>query len=202
MRRALAAALLSASAAWAAPPDARIALLDKKPHFQRVEGEFSAVEVEPPELVHAELLPTQELLLEPRAAGVARVFLFTPRLVRVVEVAALVPLPQPDPGQAAPAGCAAQDGAARIASAACYEHWRARLLRTTAAEAPGLSFEGDGLHAELKAAQAELDKRGLKLQVAVTPFGVRLLGARDEAQQRRALIAIWPAMLGPLRIDR
>ncbi len=119
MRPALPAlALLFAGAAQAAPPDARIALSGGKPLLQRFEGEFAAVEVEPPDVVHAELLPTQELLLEPRAPGLARVFLFTARLVRVVEVAVDVPLPPPLPAEGAPAGCTAQDGAARVASAA------------------------------------------------------------------------------------
>ena len=198
MTRLAALALLFAGAAEAVPPDARLALFGKKPRIDKIDGTFEAVEVEPPGVVRAELLPTHELLLEPQGAGEARVFLFAPRLVRVVEVAIDQPLP---PADAPPplAGCATAEGAARVGSAACYEFWRGRLLHTLAADAPGLSFEEPGLFAELKAAQAELDKAGLKLRVALSPFGVRLLG---EGDRRRGLRVVWPAMLGTLRLDQ
>ncbi len=74
-------------------------------------------------------------------------------------------------------------------------------MRNTAAESPALSFEDAGLMAEIRAAQGELDRAGLKLRVAVSAFGVRLLGAKDDAERRRGLRAIWPTILGPLRID-
>ena len=65
-----------------------------------------------------------------------------------------------------------------------------------------LVFEVEGLQAEARAAQAELATAGLRhVQLAVGPFGVRLKGARDDAEKRRALRTIWPAILGPLRVE-
>ena len=198
MIRAAALLLLLAGAAQAVPPDARLAISGKKSRIEKIPDEFTAVEVEPAGIIHAELLPTHELLLEPRAAGLARVFLFAPRLVRVIEVAVDVPLPRAE-SSSPPAACATPDGAARVSSPACYQFWRERLA---AAESPGVSFEDAGLMAMLRAAQAELDKAGLKLRVAVSPFGIRLLDAKDDAERRRGLRAIWPAVLGPLRVDQ
>ena len=49
---------------------------------------------------------------------------------------------------------------------------------------------------------AELRRAGLgQVEVAISPYGVRLKGVRDEAERRKALRAIWPAILGPLRLD-
>ena len=59
------------------------------------------------------------------------------------------------------------------------------------------------IQAEARAAQAELEGAGLRhVQLALGPFGVRLKGARDDAEKRRALRAIWPAILGPLRVEQ
>ena len=198
-RRALLLVLAAAGAAQGAPPDGRLALTGKRPRIEKIDTGFSAVEADPPELLRAELLPTGELLLEPKAAGVARVFLYATRLVRVLEVALDMPLPPP-PTEPPPAACTDQ-GEARVASAACYDYWRARLAHLPAADAPPISLEGDGLMAELKAAQAALAAAGLKLRVALSPFGLRVQGAKDEAEKHRALRLIWPFILGPLRLD-
>jgi hypothetical protein len=201
-RAALALLALAAGAVQAVPPDARLGLQGRKPHFERIEGEFLAVEVDPPEILRAELLPSSELLLEPRAPGLARVFLFAKHLVRVIEVAVDVPLPAADPALAVPPpACLEQGSGARVASTACYEYWRARLRTAIASAAPPVTLEGDGLIAELKAAQLELERAGLKVKLALSPFGVRLIGARDDAERRRGLRAIWPVLLGPLRMD-
>ena len=195
-----AVALLSAQAARAIPPDARLGLTSKKPHIEKADKGFLAVEVDEPGVLRAELLPSGELLLEPLGTGVARVFLFAPRIVRVVEVAVSVPLQPPDETPVSPA-CGTPTEA-RIVSAACYQAWRSRLSRTLSADAPSLAFEDAGLFAQLKAAQAELERAGLPaLKLALTPFGVRIKGAKDEAERRRALRAIWSTLLGPLRLE-
>jgi hypothetical protein len=194
---ALAVAALFAFPAMALPPDARIGLLGARARIEKVDPAFSAVEVDAPEVLRAELLPAGELLLEPRKPGLVHVFLFAPRIVRVIEVAVDVPLPRSD-DRPPPAACAAGDEA-RIASAACYEHWRERLRH--AIGPPSLVFEEAGLLAQVKAAQSALDAAGLKMQVAVSPFGVRVKGAKDDSERRRALRAVWSALLGPLRID-
>lgn len=195
-----AVALLLAPAGAAIPPDARLGLPSRKPHLEKADLGFVAVEVDAPEVLRAELLPSGELLLEPQGPGVARVFLFAPRIVRVIEVAALVPL-QPQGEVPLPPACG-KPSEARIGSAACYHAWRARLSRTLSSDAPSIAFEDAGLFAQLKAAQAELTRSGLpQIVVAVTPFGVRLKGAKGEAERRRALRAIWSAFLGPLRLE-
>ena len=156
--------------------------------------------MEPAGIVAAELLPTEELLIEPRGAGLARVFLFARHLVRVVEVAVDLPLPLP-PATPVPAACGS-DAKARIATADCYALWRARLEHGLASKAPALAFEDEGLFAQARAAQAELARVGLgAMKLVLSPFGVRLAGAKDEAERRLALRAIWPAILGPLRLD-
>ena len=198
---ALVAVLLGfAASAQALPPDARLSLQANKPSIQKADSGFVAVESSDPEIVRAELLPTGELLLEPLQPGVARVFLFAARLVRVIEVAVDVPLPAASEAQVPPLCGSATE--ARIASPACYAAWRAKLSATLSADAPAVSFEDAGLHAQLEAAQAELVKVGLPaVQLAVTPFGVRIKGAKDEAERRRALKAAWGALLGPLRLE-
>jgi len=196
----VAALLLLAPAVRAVPPDARLSLQGKKPSIQKADTGFTGVDSDAPEIVRAELLPTGELLLEPQGPGLARVFLFAPRLVRVLEIAVDVALPSAIEA-ALPLGCGSATEA-KIASAACYTAWRARLSATLSADAPAVSFEDQGLHAQLAAAQVELVKAGLPtVQIAVTPFGIRIKGAKDESERRRALRAAWSALLGPLRLE-
>lgn len=193
--RPCAALLLAASAAGAVPPDARLLLSGPKPRIEKIGPGFIAAEVEPAGVLSAQVLKTDELLLEPKGTGVARVFLFAAHVVRVLEVAIDAPLPQAPP---VPASCL-RDGEARVDSAACYEAWRKRLAH--ADKAPAISFEGDGWMAAARAAQRALDEAGLKhVQAALTGYGVRLRGARDEPERLKALRALWPAVLGPLRL--
>lgn len=187
--------LLLAAAAGAAPPDRRLQLDRRAPRIEKLVAAADAVLADPPGVVLAELLPTGELLLEPKGEGEARVFLFARREVRVWEVAVGRPLTAPAP---APAGPCAQPHI----DAACYPAWAARLLHLPAAEAPPLVFELEGLQAQAKAAQKALEAAGLRqVAAAFSPFGVKLKGAKDEAERRRALVALWPAALGPLRVD-
>ncbi len=168
----------------AIPADARISLQTGAHRIEKISPGFDAVETEGP--LHAELLPSgDELLLEPSAKGVARAFLFARREVRVVEV--FIDTPLPPPGE--------KPACATVKDAACYAQFRA-------APQPKMIFELEGLQAEAKAAQEELSRAGLPhISVALSPWGVKLKGARGEAEQRRALRTIWPAILGPLRID-
>ena len=77
-----------------------------------------------------------------------------------------------------------------------------RLRHLPASDAPPLTFEIEGLQAQAKAAKALLLSAKLgKLDVSFSPFGVRIKGAKDEAEKRRALVIIWPVVLGPLRLD-
>ncbi len=167
----------------AIPPDARITLHAGEHHIEKI-APADAVEAEGP--LHAELLPSgNELLLEPSAKGIARAFLFTRRQVRVIEVLIEVEPPPPAP----------KPSCETVKDAACYAQFRA-------APQPKMIFELEGLQAEAKAAQEELAKAGLAhIQVALSPWGVKLKGAKDDAEKRRALRAIWPAILGPLRVD-
>ena len=186
------AVLLASAAVRAVPPDARLEISGRAPRIEKIEPGFTAVESDAPLIVRAELLPSgNELLLEPAGAGVAHVFLFAPRLVRALEVGVDARLASAAPP---PRGCPA------VRDAGCYEQWR-EALRQGPVAAP-LVFEVEGLQAEARAAQAELATAGLRhVQLAVGPFGVRLKGARDDAEKRRALRTIWPAMLGPLRVE-
>ena len=168
----------------AIPADLRLSLHVGEHHIEKIDWRAESVETEGP--LRAELLPSgNELLLEPSAKGVGRAFVFTRREVRVVEAFIDTPLPPP-PGKPA---CAS------VANAACYAQFRA-------APQPRMVFELEGLQAEAKAAQEELAKAGLpNLEVAISPWGVKLKGAKSDAEKRRALKAIWPAILGPLRLD-
>jgi hypothetical protein len=191
----LLAVLLAAPAALAAPPDARIAVVPGAPRIERIGSEFTAVEVDEPLVLRAELLPSGELLLEPQKAGATRVFLYAERLVRVLEVAvgqALAPI-GPEPS-----------GPCRVAvvTPACYPAWRERLIHLPAAEAPRIAFEIEGLQAEAKAAGERLAAAGLgHVRYARSALGVRLSGARDLAEKRRAVRAIWPVVLGVMRVE-
>ena len=170
----------------AAPPDATVALRAGVSRIQKIDWPLpEAVETTGP--LRAELLPSgNELLLEPLSKGVGRAFVFTRREVRVIE--AYIDTPQPPESRAAPA-------CATIKDAACYAQFRA-------SPQPKMTFELEGLQAEAKAAQEELAKAGLaQIEVGISPWGVKLKGARDAAEKRRALRAIWPAILGPLRLD-
>ena len=192
----VAASVLSiAGAALALPPDARLELTGKGPRIEKIDDGFTAVEVDDPKVVRAELLPSGELLLEPLAAGEAHVFLFARRLVRVVEVSVGRPLAQPGPP---PTGLCALPHV----TPACYPAWRERLRRLPAAEAPKLSYELEALQAEAREAGLLLAAAGLgKIQFARSAWGVRIKGAKDDAERRAALRAVWSAVLGPLRID-
>jgi hypothetical protein len=126
-----------------------------------------------------------ELLLEPSGKGVAHAFLFTHREVRAIEI--FIDTPQPPPAE--------KPLCATVKDAACYAQFRA-------APQPKMVFELDGLQAEAKAAQEELARAGLQtIEVAISPWGVKVKGAKDVAEKRRALRTIWPAILGPLRLD-
>jgi hypothetical protein len=167
----------------AVPADARIGLHAGEHHIEKIDP-ADAVETEGP--LHAELLPSgNELLLEPSAKGVAHAFLFSRRQVRVIEV--LIDTPPPAP--------AARPSCPAVTDAACYAQFRA-------APQPKMVFELEGVQAEARAAQEELAKAGLAhIQVALSPWGVKLKGVKDDAEKRKALRAIWPAILGPLRLD-
>jgi len=116
---------------------------------------------------------------------VAHAFLFTRREVRAIEI--FIDTPAPPPQE--------KPFCATVKDAACYAQFRA-------SPQPKMIFELEGLQAEARAAQEELAKAGLlQIEVAISSWGVKLKGARDAAERRRALRAIWPAILGPLRID-
>ena len=168
----------------AVPADARLSLPSGAHQIEKISPGFEAVETEGP--LHAELLPSgDELLLEPQAKGLARAFLFARREVRVVEVFIDTAPPQRPPEKPA---------CATVKDAACYAQFRA-------SPQPKMVFELEGVQAEAKAAQEELSKAGIaNIEIAISPWGVKLKGAKDDAEKRRALRAIWPAILGPLRI--
>jgi hypothetical protein len=147
--------------------------------------QVSAVAVEASGPVHAELLPSgNEALIEATGRGIGHVFLFDRHEVRVIEVAVDTPPPEPGPVPTCPT----------VKDAACYEQFRRHQL-------PHMVFELEGMQAEAKAAQQLLDKAGLHVTVGISPWGVKLKGAKDEAEQRKALMTVWPAILGPLRLD-
>ena len=167
----------------AIPAEGRLSLHAGAHHIEKIEPADFA-EAEGP--LRVEMLPSgNELLLEPSARGVGRAFLFSRRQVRVIEIYVDTALPE----------TAAKPACASVKDAACYAQFRA-------APQPRMVFELEGLQAEAKAAQEELAKAGLgNIVVALSPWGVKLTGARDDAEKRRALRAIWPAILGPLRLD-
>jgi hypothetical protein len=166
----------------AIPADARLTLHDRS--IQKLQYAVEAVETEGP--LRAELLPSgNELLLEPAGKGLGRAFLFGRREVHVIEVAVDASFPEPGPLPTCES----------VKDAACYAQFRAHPL-------PRMVFELAGLQAEAKAAQELLQQAGLAgVSVAISPWGVQLKGAKDPAERRKALRAIWPAILGPLRLD-
>jgi len=168
---------------FAIPADARVMLHAGAYRIEKISPGFDAVETEGP--LHAELLPSgDELLLEPQSRGVARAFLFARHEVRIVEVFIDTPVPPPAPKPAC----------ATVKDAACYQQFRA-------SPQPKMVFELEGVQAEAKAAQEELSKAGIaNIEIAISPWGVKVKGAKDAPEKRRALRAIWPAILGPLRI--
>ncbi|HUJ26870.1 MAG TPA: hypothetical protein VLW85_12680 [Myxococcales bacterium] len=145
----------------------------------------SALAVDRDGPVRAELLPSgNEVLIEATGRGIGHVFLFDRHELRVIEVAVDVEPPPPGPVPACET----------VKDAACYEQFRRHPM-------PRMTFELEGLQAEARAAQKLLDDAGLKVTVGLSPWGVKLKGAKDEAETRKALVAIWPAILGPLRFD-
>jgi hypothetical protein len=167
----------------AVPAELRLSLHAGEKRIEKIDPAL-AVESEGP--LRAELLPSgNELLIEAEAKGVGRAFLFERRRLRVIEVFVDVTPPEAPP----PPACAS------VKDAPCYAQFRA-------APQPRMTFELEGLQAEARAAQEELTKAGLpKIEVAISPWGVKVRGAKEEAEKRRALRAIWPAILGPLRLD-
>jgi hypothetical protein len=169
--------------------------VSKQPRFEKLGPEFNAAEVDDPKVLRAELLPSGELLLEPLAPGQARVFLFARRLVRVIEVAVDEKLPAPSP---APQGLCKTP----VITKECYSIWRERLAHLAPESAPQVRYELEGLQEEAKAAGARLAAAGLgHVQLSRSAFGVRLKGAKDAAEKRAALRAVYPALLGPLRFE-
>ena len=135
--------------------------------------------------VRAELLPSgNEVLIEATGKGLGHVFLFDRREVRVIEVAVETEPPPPGPAPVCET----------VKDAACYEQFRRHPM-------PHMVFELEGLQAEARAAQKLLDEANLHITVGISPWGVKLKGATGEAEQRKALMTIWPAILGPLRLD-
>jgi hypothetical protein len=170
----------------AVPADARLSLHAGASVIEKVQAGVLLVETEGP--LRAEMLPSgNEVLLEPRAKGIARVFFFARHEVRVIEVAIDTQFPEPGPAPSCPV----------VKDAACYAQWRAHVPPDRK-----LIFELEGLQAEARAAQEELARAGLEhIEVRLSAFGVKLKGARDEAEKRKALRAIYPAILGRLRLD-
>ena len=168
----------------AIPADARLSLRAGAQAIEKIQRGVLAVETEGP--LRAELLPSgNELLLEPKVKGIARAFLFARHEVRVIEVAIDTGFPPPGP----PPSCTS------VKNAACYEQFRAHPVEK-------MVFEMEGLQAEAKAAQEELARAGLRhIEVGISAFGVKIKGAKDEREKRKALMTVWPAVLGPLRID-
>ena len=166
------------------------------PRIEKIDPEFAFAESDDANVVHAELLASGELLLEPKNAGTAHVFIYAARLVRVIEVAFEAALPAAGPKP--PKTCETK----RIA-AACYLPWRTYLQHLPASEVPPIDLEIETIQAELTAAQAALGKAGMSsVQLRFSSFGLKFKGAKDEREERRALQIIWPWLLGPVRIDR
>lgn len=176
--------MILAALLLAVPADLRLSLHAGEHRIAQIDWRAESVETEGP--LRAELLPSgNEILLEPLGKGVARAFVFTRREVRVIE--AFVDTPLPPPGE--------RPACETVKDAACYAQFRV-------APQPHMVFELEGLQAEAKAAQSELARAGLAhIEVAISPWGVKLKGAKDAAEKRRALKVIWPAILGPLRLD-
>lgn len=176
--------------AWAlaVPVDQRLSLKPADRRIEKIEPGVLAVEAEGP--LRAELLPSgNEVLIEPSGKGIGRVFLFLRREVRVIEIAIGTASTPPPPRPACES----------VKDAACYQALRAWFAAGGALEK--LVFDLEGLQAEAKAAQAALDEAGLRnVKVGLSGYGVSLRGAKDEQETRRALRAIWPAILGPLRL--
>lgn len=158
----------------AIPPDVRIPAAK----IQKIDEGALAVESEGE--LHAELLPSgNEVLLEGKFG---RAFLFYPHVVKVIEIG----LQQPE---------SELTSCAPIADEKSYRDCLQRPARS-------VQFTLEGLQVEARAAQKLLDEVGLaKVQVQLSSFGIKLKGARDDAEARKALRVIYHAILGPLRLD-
>ena len=176
--------LLFAALLVAMPADKRLTMRTGAPLIERADAAVLSVEAEPP--LRAELLASGELLLEAPQPGLFHVFLFSKRQVRAWEIAVGVPLPPAPPG-----------GCTEVRDEATYE-----ACRKIAGPQDRIRFELEGVQAEAKAAQGALAKAGLPgVQIALSAWGVKLKGPRDETEKRRALAVVWPFVLGPLRLD-
>jgi hypothetical protein len=167
--------ILAAALLFAIPADVRL----PSGRIQKIDEGALAVECEGP--LHAELLPSgNEVLLE-GASG--RAFLFYRHVVKVIEIGPQ--RPDSEPPKCTP-----------IADQSCYAQW------VSFGGGQQIQFTLEGLQAEARAAQKLLDEAGLaKVQVQLSSFGIRLKGTRDEAESRKAVRIIYPAILGPLRLD-
>lgn len=183
------------SRAQAAPPDERLALTSNTPKILKLPAEYDLALSDTPAVARTELLPTGELLIEPVSKGEAHVFVFQRRLVRVYELAVDQPLAPADP---APEGACQKP----VIDKPCAAPWMKHLQHLTTAELPKFHSEIEGLQELAKMAQALLTKARLgHISIAISPYGLRIKDAKDDDERRRAIMAVYPAVLGPLRLD-
>ena len=209
----------SASVARALPVDEVVELEVGEVHFLR-QNYVEAAEVDQPELCTVERLPSLELLLTPKRAGSALLYLFEEGRLEVFRLrihdskAGLVAAPADDGFAtrlaAAKAVCpVAQERLVdgdrflhlRIPDARCREA-ALRLLESDRylTRQLRIRFDVSALQAQLIAMKARLDAAGVHgLSLAYAGATLSLRGAVDAETRHRALRALWPAAVG--RID-
>ncbi len=176
-------------------------------------GVPSRLQIADPAVLHAERLPTGEVLLQAKAKGATDLFLFGDTWAQVWRVRVDTP---PRPGKAKALAAArkacpglktSDDGAvaATVSTAACVGALMAlapHLLRSELS----LQWTPEGLEAQVARMQAVLTRAAPKLAAKLTLgfLGVNLhLGGTlaSVAELDRALQILWGASAGPLLLD-
>lgn len=200
---------LAALPAGAAPFDREVHLVPGgPPHFERFAG-LARLSTSPPDRLHAEQLPSGEILLEGRAPGEAVLFLQADGAIRAWRVV-VGEVPEPDVAAAtetarrACGGLGTEDGriAVRLGSEACRAAV-VTLSRRLPARELVVQLDEKGLRAQLAAQQAAFAAAvpGAEVRLAYLGATLRLSGRIPRPALDAALRAVWAVTAGPLLLD-
>ncbi len=201
----------AAAPASAAPADRRIEIEPGETRIERL-GPVARLHVEDPERLHAEMLPSGEVLLEGRTVGVTHVFFHGQSWVYVWRVF-VGAHPDPEAREAALRAVAAkcpgtrQDASVlrvRIGDAACQEAV-VRASRHLLAKELEVTFDTDGIRAQLSAQEEAIrkmrpDLTDLRFVYLGGSFGIRGRVATWEEVDAMVRTA-WRAAAGKLLLD-
>ena len=207
----LATAVLLAPAgrARAGSFDREVALeVDGRPHFEPFEGR-ARVFVSKPEVVHAEQLPTGEVLLEPHVEGEAVVFLQSDRAGTAWRVVVGHPsLSDPDEALARAIGACGRtrQDAEKIVLSVQGEACQKAAVALSRALPPHhleVHFDSQGLLAQLAAQRSALREVVSEVGVKLGYLGatLRIKGRITRQELDAAVRAMWAVTAGGLLLD-